>query len=163
MTTPTTPDMCAPDSIAELRARLAEAEDALRAIRSGEVDAITVSMPDGERVYSLKGAEQPYRDMIEAMSEGAVVITPEGLVVYCNQYFARLTGTDPNTIMGSKLLAYFADQDRARVTKAHQGHPRRHQPNPCAPADRGRCAGAGECRHARSDGWGHPQHHHGHQ
>ena len=120
MTTPTTPDMCAPESIAELRARLAEAEDALRAIRSGEVDAITVSMPDGERIYSLKGAEQPYREMIEAMSEGAVVITPEGIVVYCNQYFARLTGADPNTIMGSNLLAYFADQDRARVTKAHR-------------------------------------------
>ena len=120
MTTPTTPDMCAPDSIAELRARLAEAEDALRAIRSGEVDAITVSTPDGERVYSLKGAEQPYREMIEAMSEGAVIITPEGLVVYCNQYFARLTRADPNTIMGSNLLAYFADQDRARITKAHQ-------------------------------------------
>ena len=109
-----------PISIAELRARLAEAEDTLRAIRSGEVDAITVSTPAGEQVYSLKGAEQPYREMIEAMSEGAVNITPEGMVVYCNQYFAHLTKADLTTIMGSNLLAYFADQDRARITTALQ-------------------------------------------
>ena len=51
MTTPMTPDMQMPDQIAELRARLAEAEEALRAIRSGEVDAITVSTPAGEQVY----------------------------------------------------------------------------------------------------------------
>ena len=120
MTTPTTPDMRAPDQIAELRARLAEAEEALRAIRSGEVDAITVSTPAGEQVYSLKSAEQPYREMIEAMSEGAVNITPDGMVLYCNQYFARLTRADPHTIMGSSLLAYFVDQDRARITKALQ-------------------------------------------
>jgi PAS domain S-box-containing protein len=114
------PDMRAPDEVAELRARLAEAEDTLHAIRSGEVDAITVSTPAGEQVYSLKGAEQPYREMIEAMSEGAVNITPDGMVLYCNQCFTQLTKADRNSIMGSSLLAYFADQDRARVGNAFQ-------------------------------------------
>ena len=42
---------------AELRARLDEAEETLRAIRAGEVDALVI----GEQVYSLKGAETPYR------------------------------------------------------------------------------------------------------
>ena len=49
MTTPTMPDEDAPDQIAELRRRLSEAEETLRAIRSGEVDAITPnfdSLPD---------------------------------------------------------------------------------------------------------------------
>ena len=68
-------DTRAHDDVVELRARLAEVEDALNAIRSAAVDAITVSTPAGEQVYSLRGAEQPYREMIEAMSEGAVSVT----------------------------------------------------------------------------------------
>ena len=118
MTAPTMSDLNMTDEIAELRARLAEAEEALRAIRSGEVDAITVSTPAGDQLYSLASAEQPYREMIEAMSEGAVNITPDGMVLYCNQYFALLTKADPHSIMGSSLLAYFVDHDRARITKA---------------------------------------------
>ena len=118
MTTPTTPDTRSRDQIAELRAQLAEAEETLRAIRSGDVDAITVSTPAGEQVYSLIGAEQPYREMIETMSEGAVNITPDGTVLYCNQYFAHLTKFDPYSITGSSLLTYFVDRDRARITSA---------------------------------------------
>lgn len=118
MTTPTTPDTRSRDQIAELRAQLAEAEETLRAIRSGDVDAITVSTPAGEQVYSLIGAEQPYREMIETMSEGAVNITPDGTVLDRNQYFAHLTKFDPYSITGSSLLTYFVDRDRARITSA---------------------------------------------
>ena len=117
------PDLHASDQIAELRARLSEAEETLHAIRSGEVDAITVSTPAGEQVYSLKSAEQPYREMIEAMSEGAVNITADGMVLYCNQCFARLTRVDPHSIMGSSLLTYFVDRDRARITTGTPGEP----------------------------------------
>jgi PAS domain S-box-containing protein len=116
----TMPDLHASDQIAELRARLSEAEETLHAIRSGEVDAITVSTPAGEQIYSLKSAEQPYREMIEAMSEGAVNITADGMVLYCNQCFARLTRVDPHSIMGSSLLMYFVDRDRATITRALQ-------------------------------------------
>ena len=40
----------------DLRLRLEEALDTLRAIRSGEVDALVVSTPQGDQVYTLKGA-----------------------------------------------------------------------------------------------------------
>ena len=43
----------------ELRQRLDEAEETLRAIRSGQVDAVVVSGPETEQIYVLKGAEQP--------------------------------------------------------------------------------------------------------
>ena len=62
----------------DLRSRLDEAEETLRAIRRGEVDALVVSGPDGEQVFTLKGAERSYRVMIEAMNEGAVTIRPMG-------------------------------------------------------------------------------------
>src|SRR5690348_1568497 len=90
MVTAMTPEPHATASIAELRARLADVEEALRAIRSDDVDAITVETPSREQVYSRQGAEQPYREMNEAMSEGAINIMPDGMVLYCNQYFARL-------------------------------------------------------------------------
>ena len=54
----------------ELRARLEEAEDTLRAIRSGEVDALVVSGASGEQIFTLQGAEHIYRLLIEDMREG---------------------------------------------------------------------------------------------
>ena len=41
----------------ELVARLSEAEESLRAIRSGEVDAIVVNGQGGEKVFTLQGAD----------------------------------------------------------------------------------------------------------
>lgn len=43
--------------IAELRARLAETEETLHAIRHGEVDAVVVDAPSGPQVYMLESAE----------------------------------------------------------------------------------------------------------
>lgn len=118
MTTPTTSDMHRSDDLAELRTRLSETEEALHAIRTGEVDAITVSTPSGELVYALKGVDQPYREMIEAMSEGALNISPDGVVLYCNQFFAHLAKADLQVILGSRLESLFVERDRPRISKA---------------------------------------------
>ena len=61
----------------ELQSRLDEAEETLRAIREGEVDALVVDSPDGEMVYTLSGADYPYRLMIDEMNEGAVSVSPD--------------------------------------------------------------------------------------
>ena len=50
----------------ELKARLLEAEETLHAIRSGDVDALVVAGADGEQVFTLKGAEMPYREAMSA-------------------------------------------------------------------------------------------------
>jgi hypothetical protein len=65
---------------------LAEAKETLRAIRAGEVDALVVSTGQGERIFTLKGADQTYRVLIEEMNEGAVTLNPEGVVLYCNRF-----------------------------------------------------------------------------
>jgi len=41
--------------------RLDQAEEALRAIRHGEVDALVVWMTEGDRVFTLQGADFAYR------------------------------------------------------------------------------------------------------
>src|SRR4051812_17529392 len=76
--------------IEELRARLIEAEETLNAIRTGSVDAILVSGPLSEQVFTLKGADHTYRRLVEEMSEGAVVLTADGDILYCNRRFAQI-------------------------------------------------------------------------
>ena len=73
-----------------LRSRLNEMEEAIAAIRNGEVDAIVVSGKQGEQVYSVSSAETPYRTFIEKMSEGAVTLSKEGTILYCNLRFAEI-------------------------------------------------------------------------
>ena len=77
----------------DLRARLAEAEDILRAIRSGEVDAVIVDREDAPAVYTLKSADSPYRLLVEQMREGAVTLSGDGIILYCNAAFARIVGS----------------------------------------------------------------------
>ena len=92
----------------------------LAAIRSGAVDAITVETPEGLRVFTLKSADQPYRVMVETMSEGAVTVTPDDVILYSNQRFADMLGAGLDTIIGSSLLAHFADDDAARIAAARR-------------------------------------------
>ena len=90
----------------ELRARLHELEETLRAIRSGQVDALVVYAPDGgDRVFTLQGAEHPYRVLVEAMNEGAATMTSDGLVLFANQHFARMLDIPLEKLIGSPLSA----------------------------------------------------------
>ena len=87
----------------EVHARLAELEQTLRAIRQGEVDALVVSTSEGDRVFTLQGADHPYRVMVETINEGAATLTPDGLVLYANRRFAEMVGMPLEKLMGSRL------------------------------------------------------------
>jgi PAS domain S-box-containing protein len=89
-----------------LRARLEEAEDTLRAIHSGEVDALVVSGADGEQVFTLTGADYPYRALIEDMGEGALTLTMDGVVLYANGCFAEMIKTPLEQVIGSYIYAW---------------------------------------------------------
>ncbi|HTI80083.1 MAG TPA: PAS domain-containing protein, partial [Acetobacteraceae bacterium] len=102
-------------TIAELKERLAESDEVLRAIRDGDVDAITVPTSAGMQVYSLKSVDRRYRDMIEAINEGVVNVTTAGMVIYSNQRFADMAGTDLGRVIGSRLQTYFVGQDSTKI------------------------------------------------
>lgn len=89
--------------IAELRARLQEAEETLDAIRQGEVDAVVVGGPSGTRVYTLENADRPYRVLVEKMQEGAVTLSRDGTILYCNERFATLVDFVRENIIGIKI------------------------------------------------------------
>jgi PAS domain S-box-containing protein len=94
-----------------LRTRLADAEETLRAIRHGEVDALLVTDEAGDRVYTLRSADAPYRALVEQMQEGAVTLTLPGAIVYANRSFADLVGVPLEQVIGSTIDAYLGRDD----------------------------------------------------
>ena len=90
---------------ANLQSRLEEAEETMQAIRSGEVDAVIVSGPQGEQVFTLKGEDHAYRALVEAMNEGAATISSNGFVTYCNNRFPLLFGLKEEHVIGRLLSA----------------------------------------------------------
>jgi len=97
--------------VQELREKLAEAEDMLRAIRSGEVDAIVVDSGDIPTVYTLKSASDTYRTIVEQMSEGALTVSAEGVILYGNAAFARMVGRPREHLVGTLITALTGDED----------------------------------------------------
>ncbi len=102
--------------IAELRARLLEAQETLEAIRNGEVDALVVNKGDNTTIYTLESADRPYRLLVEQMREGALTLSIDGHILYCNRRFAELLGTDLDHIAGTLLEQYILPAERPLLT-----------------------------------------------
>jgi PAS domain S-box-containing protein len=96
-----------------LQASLQEAQETLNAIHNGEVDAIVAT---GNRIYSLTGAEHPYRVYVEQMQEGAVTVTADGLILYCNQKFADMVGAPLEGVISSVIRTYLSAESWERIS-----------------------------------------------
>ncbi len=108
-----------------LRARLADAEETLQAIRQGAIDALVIEDGGGNRIYTLHSAEEPYRVLVEQMQEGAVVLTAAGNITYANARFAALVGEPLETLIGTEIHRFVADTDReAFASLLKSGHGR---------------------------------------
>jgi signal transduction histidine kinase/AmiR/NasT family two-component response regulator len=105
-------EVSAAEQIRSLNARLDEAEETLRAVRSGEIDAFIVQGPRGEQVFALRSAEQPYRNLVEDMLEGAAILTLEGDIAYCNKRFAELVSVPLEDVVGGAMERFIAGPDR---------------------------------------------------
>ena len=99
--------------VARLRTRLADAEETLRAIRSGEVDSVMVNGKEGSQVFTLDGAESAYRLLIESMNEGALKLTADKTILYANQCFARMVKCPLEQVTGSSFRRFLSAADRA--------------------------------------------------
>jgi PAS domain S-box-containing protein len=101
--------------VADLRQRLADAENTLRAIYQGEVDALVVRGPHGPQIFTLRGAQEPYRILVERMHEGALTLSTEGLILYANRHFATLVERPLEQIVGRPLAEFVPAQDIAAL------------------------------------------------
>jgi PAS domain S-box-containing protein len=98
-----------------LRARLTEAEETIHAIRNGEIDALVVTGAAGEQVYTLKGANHTYRILIETINEGALTLSPEGTILYCNGRFSKMVNLPTERVMGHSFFPFVPADDRERI------------------------------------------------
>ena len=96
----------------DLRSRLEEAEETLAAIRLGQVDAVVVLEPGGERVYTFQGADQAYRLLIEQMNEGAATLSEEGRILYGNRRLGEMVKEPLGRVIGSLLVSFVDEKDR---------------------------------------------------
>lgn len=100
----------------ELRSKLQESEEILEAIRSGAVDALTVQGPSGPQIFTIKGADHTYRVLIEEMSEGALTLNGEAIILYSNYRFSDFINQPLESIIGTSFYDFLLpeDQDRFR-------------------------------------------------
>ena len=118
--------------------RLADAEETLRAIRTGEVDALVVGGDSlAAQVFTLSGADRPYRMFVENMRDGAATVSSAGIILYGNRGLAQLLRHPLQHIIGSPIMAFVAEDDRASLNAI------------CAPAGTG---GAIEAELLAADG-----------
>lgn len=96
----------------EAEYRLEEANDIIHAIRSGEVDALIVKDDDGHSIFTLRTADRSFRIFIEQMSEGAVTLNKEGIVLYANSSFAQMSGISPEKIIGHSFQRFLQPEDQ---------------------------------------------------
>ncbi len=107
--------------IRDLQERLDEAEQTLRALRNGEVDAIVAAGPDGDRVYTLKGADEAYRIMVQGMAEGALTLTADGLILFSNEQFAAMLRSPLERVIGSRMQDFIAPENADVVSALLSG------------------------------------------
>ena len=88
------------DETVNLKSRLEETEETLRAIRQYMVDAFVVTRSNGTEVVTLSDTEFPYRRMVESMNEGAVTLIPDGTIFYCNSRFSEMVQMDCEELIG---------------------------------------------------------------
>src|SRR5262245_46230756 len=95
-----------------LRSRLDGAEQTIRAIQQGAVDAFVLEELGRHRVYTLEGTEHPYRLFVERMQQGVATLYADGSILYCNRRLADLLDVPHGELVGASLRDFVAPDDR---------------------------------------------------
>jgi PAS domain S-box-containing protein len=96
--------------IASLKEELYDSNSIVEAIKDGDVDALVLNNNGVPQLYSLETADYTFRLLIEKFGQGALSIARNGLILYCNDYFAKLVGIPAEKIIGNYLYKYFNNE-----------------------------------------------------
>jgi PAS domain S-box-containing protein len=101
-----------------LQRKLRSAMEAIEAIKEDSIDALlTDARENARKVYTEKTADKPYRILIEKMHEGAVMLSEDGIIIYCNAYFALMINLPLEKVFGTDLLDYIDDSSKENTEK----------------------------------------------
>jgi len=95
---------------ADLRDRLETAEETIRAIQQGAVDAFVLEELASYRVYTLEGADRHYRMFVEQMQQGVATLHADGAIVYCNRRLAELLKVPHEQLVGASLRDFIGPE-----------------------------------------------------
>jgi two-component system NarL family sensor kinase len=102
-----------------------EAQEIVKAIRGGRIDALVMQSVRGDRVVTLQGAELPYRVLVESINEGAATLDRSGNVLYANARFAEILGLSVERLVGTALVNHLPSWQRDKLLGLiAQGHRR---------------------------------------
>ena len=91
----------------ELLRRLKEAEETIRAIREGEIDALVMRAALNEQVFTLHGGDDSYRAFMETMVHGAAALGSKGEILYVNSILSAMIGKPLAQLQGQALADQF--------------------------------------------------------
>ena len=94
-----------------------EAQETLRAIREGEVDALLISTGAAPRVVTLTQADIAFRSLFEALNEGALTLSSDGVILYANTRFAELVGAPIDEVIAQPFGAFVAKGSEAAFAR----------------------------------------------
>ncbi len=95
-----------------LRTWLEEDEEILRAIRSGDWDALILSGSGGEQMITLKASELRYRRLFEATQEGILIVdAATGTIKDINPFLINMSGYRRDEFVENKLWEIDAFKD----------------------------------------------------
>ena len=106
--------------IERLTRRLAEAESALQAVISGEVDAVAHPSSDGpillrDAQEALRRSEERYRDFVAESPTIVCELAPDGTALFVNRRVGMLLGYQPMDLLGRNFWdVVIPDDERAR-------------------------------------------------
>jgi two-component system, NarL family, sensor kinase len=107
------------------RTRDNEAQEIVKAIRGGRIDALVMQSVRGDRVVTLQGAELPYRVLVESINEGAATLDRSGNVLYANARFAEILDLSVEKLLGTALVNHLPAWQRDKLLEPiAQGHRR---------------------------------------
>ena len=89
---------------ADLRARLEEAEETLRAIRSGEVDSLVVETDEGPKIFSFDAAEAASNrfrgEVLAQIGDAVIAVDREDRITFFNAAAEREYGVRSDEVLG---------------------------------------------------------------
>ena len=90
----------------QLQRQLQAARDYIDIIKGPNIDALVITDKKDLRIYTEKSADKIYRVLIEKMHEGAVTLNEDGIIIYCNSYFANMVKLPLHKVIGSRLETF---------------------------------------------------------
>ena len=67
-------------------------------------------------MFTLEGADQPYRVLIEAMQQGAATVSAHGTILFCNRSLAVMLKTPQERVSGTSLDKFVPPVHQAKLT-----------------------------------------------